>query len=409
MKILMVNDIGAPCGGAENVIQRIRNELQQRGHEVKLLTGDLPAPQPGFSDYSFRSGDRSRAGKFVFHLYNPWARRSARQAIAGFRPDVIHLHLVSRFSPAGVRACLRIPTLMTIHYLGLFYPRLYKSVPRAAYCNSNDKACCSKHTGILRYNFELFRTSMHYRSLKSLSAIIVPSEYVKKIVESQGFGPAYNFGNPIESSPYASQKEGHRLGNSVFFAGRLEPEKEIAKLIQSFELVNRQIPGSKLYIAGDGSERSKLIALIRGKNLEGSVKLLGRLDNTTLYKWYQKINIVAVPSVLPEPFPLVGPEAMSFGVPVVASGAGGISEWLEHDFNGLIANPASKEEFANAILRLLKDEQLYRRLSANARLSVKRFCTETYVDKLVSLYEKALNDAPASTVAKAAKMQKLSE
>ncbi len=404
MRILMVSDIGVPLGGAESVIQRTIAELRRRGNEVKLLAGDAPAPQPDFCDYSFRAADSSRIGKFLFHLHNPWATRSVRRAVAGFQPDVINLHIVSRLSPAGVRACLRAaPTLMTIHYLGLFYPRLYKSVPRSAYCGINDKACCSRHAGILRYNFEFFCTSRHYRNFKSLSAIIVPSEYVKKIVESQGCGVAYNLGNPIDISPYMSGEKKQVIENSVLFAGRLEPEKEVTRLIQSFEIVNKKIPESKLFIAGEGALKPKLIALIQGKELGESIKLLGRLDSAELDAWYQKTKIVAVPSVLPEPFQMAGPEAMRFGVPVVASGEGGISEWLRHDFNGLVADPSNKEEFANAIICLMQDESLYARLSANTRRSVERFRTDAYVDKLVSLYEKALNDKQVSAAATAAK------
>lgn len=390
----MVNDIGARCGGAEVVIQRTKKELERRGHQVRLLTGDMPPIQPGFSDYSFHSADATKAGKFLFHLYNPWARKSVTRAIAQFQPDIINLHIVTRFSPAGIKACLRIPTIMTIHYLGLFYPRLHKAVPRSTYCGREDKACCRKHAGVPRYYFELFRSYLHIRNFKQMSAIIVPSEYVKTIVEALGYGTAQNLGCPIDFDTNEIQEQ-NRLEGSILFAGRLEPEKEIIRLFDSFVLVHQKNPAAKLYIAGEGSLRSKLMNLIHEKELDESVELLGMLNKSELNAWYRKTKVVAVPSVLPEPFPLAGPEAMSFGVPVVASGAGGISEWLEHDYNGLVANPVDKEAFAEAILRLLEDEALYHRLSKNARLTAKRFQTEIYVNKLEELYEEALGETSA--------------
>ena len=81
----------------------------------------------------------------------------------------------------------------------------------------------------------------------------------------------------------------------------------------------------------------------------------------------------------------VGPEAMSHGVPVIASGTGGMTDWLEHGRNGLIADPSDKKGFANAIIKLLEDEALPDFI-AERPAKRREVSSENYMDKLEKLY-----------------------
>lgn len=392
MRILMVNDIGAISGGAEAVIYETRKELEIRGHEVRVLTSDSPQVQPGHSDYAFSAHDSSKAGKLAFYLHNPWGKRLARGAVSDFEPDIIHLNIVTKLSPAGVKALLRsdTPAVMSIHDLGLFYPRMRDVVPRGEYCGWGEVACCSRHAGFARYYFELLRVYLHSRNFKRLSLFIVPSEYVKGTLNRLGYDRVVTMNCPVlirggELSAEAPDR------NGLLYAGRLEPEKGVLELLKSFSLVKKSSPAARLDIAGEGSLRDQLQSYIDDQGLGDSVRLLGLLAREQLVEWYKKTQIVVIPSVSPETFSLVGPEAMSLGIPVVASGAGGMSEWLEHGYNGLVADPRDTRAFAKAILSLLEDDALYSRLSENAAAGWQRFELKSYVDRLESLYNEVLS------------------
>lgn len=402
MKILMVHDVGSLVGGAELSLLHIRREMEQRGHEIRMLTADSPSPDPGFSDYTFHSGDATRAGKFFHHLYNRSAARAVRGAIADFRPHVIHACTVTRVSPAGVRAMRPIPTVMDLRDYGLVYPNLHTVLPRAEFCGFGDEACCCRHAGYLRYYFERVRVGLHRRNFPYISAFIVNSGYLERIAEQLEMTPAINLGNPVDV-PTGEDYNPVRLPGTILFAGRLEPEKGILELLDSFELVLREQPGARLLIAGEGSLRSRIESRVRSRGLATSVAILGHLDQQKLLDWYRQVQLVAVPSLWPEPFGLVGPEAMSLGVPVVASGTGGMRDWLEDGHNGLIADPRDAAAFAAALLRLLKDEALYEELSLNARLSTRRFQTSKYMDRLEQVY---LDAVAASSSARSRAMSK---
>jgi glycosyltransferase involved in cell wall biosynthesis len=84
-------------------------------------------------------------------------------------------------------------------------------------------------------------------------------------------------------------------------------------------------------------------------------------------QFYLESSLLAVSSVWPEPFGLVGHEAMSHGLPVVAFDAGGISEWLIDGENGFLVPWKDTDRFAARIEQLLRDKELGRRLGRRGR------------------------------------------
>ncbi len=389
MKILIVHDIGALVGGAEYSLLKIRRELTRRGHEVKTITGDRPRPEPGFSDFTFSSKDASVAGKLLHYLYNSSAKKTVAATIEGFHPDVIHACTVTMLSPAGIKAMRETPAVMDLRDYGLMYPFLHKYLPREDFCGYGDEACCPQHAGYRRYYFEILRIYLHRRRFGQISTFIVNSNFMKKLADSMGMKPAVYLETPIE--PITKDLPGEpRLKNGILYAGRLEPEKGVMELLDGFELVLIAHPDAELLIAGEGSLSAGIAARIRDGHLGKSVKLLGHLSKPELQQWYARVRLLVVPSLWPEPFGLVGPEAMAFGVPVIGSGRGGMTDWLDDGRNGLIADPRDADKMAGAITTLLEDEGLHQEMSRRAHASADRFRLDLYIDKLESLYEEAI-------------------
>jgi glycosyltransferase involved in cell wall biosynthesis len=117
----------------------------------------------------------------------------------------------------------------------------------------------------------------------------------------------------------------------VLFVGRLVPEKGTDRLL---EIVSRFV-GLTLTVAGDGPERPRLEGLARDLGIAGRVEFLGAVARDRIGALYRACRAVAVPSLWPEPFGIIGLEAMAAGRPVVAFRTGGIPEWLEDGVNGL--------------------------------------------------------------------------
>jgi glycosyltransferase involved in cell wall biosynthesis len=106
---------------------------------------------------------------------------------------------------------------------------------------------------------------------------------------------------------------------------------------------------------------------------------------------FQLLDVVVHASVSPEPFGRVIAEGMAMGRPVVAAGAGGPLEIIEHGRTGLLVRPDDPEALAGAIVTLLGDRALARRLGDNARVAAEaRFSPEAHARSVEGIYELTL-------------------
>ena len=148
----------------------------------------------------------------------------------------------------------------------------------------------------------------------------------------------------------------------------------------------RVAPPWSLDIVGDGNARPGLEAMAREAGLADRVRFHGFVASEGLAPLYDAARIVAVPSRWPEPFGMVGLEAMHRGRPVVAFDVGGIPDWCQDGETGLLAPDRDVPALADRIGRLLRDDALANRLGTRARqVASERFSFEGYLDRLATL------------------------
>jgi glycosyltransferase involved in cell wall biosynthesis len=104
--------------------------------------------------------------------------------------------------------------------------------------------------------------------------------------------------------------------------------------------------------------------------------------------------VTVVPSRWPEPFGMVGIEAMARGRPVVGFSVGGIPDWLEHEVTGLLAPEADTKAMAQHLSQLLAEPDLTAMLGAQAATRVReRYQPDTCLDQLTAVLQEAVDDA----------------
>src|SRR5207249_4856355 len=109
---------------------------------------------------------------------------------------------------------------------------------------------------------------------------------------------------------------------------------------------------------------------IDDKQLSQVVTFCGRVPQDELIEYYDRSDIMLVPSLWQEPFALVTAEAMARGLPVIATKVGGTGERITHDVNGLLVEPGDERALASAITRLVDNPGILERLAQAARATV---------------------------------------
>ncbi|GBR69536.1 glycosyltransferase [Gluconobacter kanchanaburiensis] len=149
----------------------------------------------------------------------------------------------------------------------------------------------------------------------------------------------------------------------VLSLGRLHENKAFDVLIRSM----KHLPGVHLVIAGEGPEREALETLVRAEGVSDRVHLPGWIAQSG--PWLRACDVLVCPSRV-EPLGNVVIEALSAGVPVVASSIQGPREILEGTEDGLLATVEDERDFAAQIGTVLEDGAIAKRLAGNGR---KRF------------------------------------
>ena len=118
--------------------------------------------------------------------------------------------------------------------------------------------------------------------------------------------------------------------------------KGLEFLIKALPIVLKYIPGARFVLVGDGSDRGKLIALAQNLGVLNYLRFVGKLPWTEVLPYYRQADLFVLPSVS-NPKPLVAPEALAAGLPLVASRVDGIQEIVCDGENGLLVTPGDSD------------------------------------------------------------------
>jgi glycosyltransferase involved in cell wall biosynthesis len=231
---------------------------------------------------------------------------------------------------------------------------------------------------------------------RKLSAFLVASDYMVEVLNQHKFPKDRIHKIPLfvkspvdidKSLPSDTDGGGNqgRQKNLILFAGQLIRGKGVDLLISALSNLKNDF---KAMIVGSGNELLKLRNQAEDLGISDKVTFVGRVPQEELAKYYREAALVVVPSRAPETFCLVGPEAMSYGTPVVGVDVGGITEWLKDNVNGLLVAGYNPEALSEAIDRLLSDPDTARRLGERGRVDYEnKFHINSYGKQFSSLIE----------------------
>ena len=165
----------------------------------------------------------------------------------------------------------------------------------------------------------------------------------------------------------------------IGFLGWFNDKKGVRYLLKSLKILKekRLKKQFKLLLAGDGPKKEAWLKLIAKLNITEYVEYLGVLNSNEKRRFYSSIDVFCLPSIRVrndmEGLPVVLMEAISYNVPIISTNISGIPEICINKYNGLLIEERNEVLIAEAILKMINNQNLYQKLSKNCSESYKNY------------------------------------
>jgi N-acetyl-alpha-D-glucosaminyl L-malate synthase BshA len=345
-------------------------EFAKRGHEVHFITYERPVAIQGV-DYENVYVHLVSVVEYPLFKYPPYtiALGSEMARVAQTHDlDLIHVHYSIPHSAAALlaRGMAGVPYVVTLHGSDV---TLLGSDP--AYKPANNYAIDSANsvTAVSRF--------MEEKARKGLG-INKDIHVIPNFVDAELFAPA-----PCEVIERRKERD-----IVVTHVSNFRPVKRIQDLVYAMNIVAKGAPYARLMLVGDGPDRHRIERLVNELKLQDRVLLTGfRSDIPNLFQ----CSDVAVLCSETESAPLTLLEALSCGLPVIATNVGGIPEIVTDGENGFLVQVKHPEGIAEKILELNNHKALRERLGLKARQNILRnYTAERVVRQYLDVYEEVL-------------------
>lgn len=228
--------------------------------------------------------------------------------------------------------------------------------------------------------------------LGRVDAKICVSQPARELVSEHFDGPFEIVPNGIDIEHYHAGVERFPWADDgrprVLFVGRFdETRKGFKYLLRAWPMVRQQFPTARLLVVGMG-DREKFETVIAREGIQG-VDFIGFVTREELPRYYASCDIFCAPSIARESFGLVLLEAMASLRPVVATTIPGYASVMTNDHEGLLVEPKNPSAIAIAIVRLLADLELRRRLAAQGRRTAERYAWPEVTRQVLDVYARA--------------------
>jgi glycosyltransferase involved in cell wall biosynthesis len=379
-------------GGVESYLRALIPELLARGHAVTILHLSRPTDGIGVNVPTVTA--------------NPARPDAAIEEVARFRPDLCFSH---NMASLGLERSLldRWPVVKMMHgYFGTCVSATKtRTFPAAAPCTRTlgigclgmyfPRACGGRDPrGLVEgYRWARAQQALFHR----YSAVVVASRHMARELTRNGVPGSRLAVLPLfptlDAGPAPSPRS-HET-NTVLFAGRMTPLKGGDVLISAAAIASRLIGTPiRLLMMGEGSHRDRWTTLARELGVEA--EFTGWLDGAARTDAFRRSSVLAVPSVWPEPFGLVGLEAASLGIPAVAFDVGGVREWVTDGVNGILVDAeGGAAAFASALVSVLTVPRSRARMASAALDVAARFSRRAHMDTLEPVLAAAARVPPS--------------
>lgn len=371
IKLLHIADT-ADRGGGETYLFLLADRLPRDRYAFSIL-----CPSEGLLPERLRKIGIPMVPFEIPRLLSPAAMVRLIRLFQQHRPDIVQSHGArTNFYAALAGRLARVPIIVcTIHNSLYDYP--ISSIRRSLYLLGerltlalSDRIVCVA---------DALAQDLIGRSGRDPGKIRV----IRNGVDLEAFDPKIVDGSTVRRE-FGLEKDTPLIG----IVGRMTPQKGYRDLLTALVQIRVAVPTVKALIVGDGPLRAELVEHARRHRLDDCCIFTGMRED--IPNIMGALDVLALPS-LSEGLPFILLEAMAMGKSVVATRVNGISEVVEDGVTALLVPPRAPDMLARAVIALLVNKELGRRLGAAARQHVERhFSLTLMIQQIERLYEELL-------------------
>jgi glycosyltransferase involved in cell wall biosynthesis len=378
-------------GGVERRILEIAKKLS-KDHDISIYCGT----KKGFKATSHINGAAivpCRSTDIFFPLDN-WAfNRTISGMVDSIEADVYEAHAVSGY--AFLRELrsrkIRKPFVQTIH--GVLADEYLQSskgeVPTFRTKLSNLLMWqLSKLESEAAKNATILVTVSQYSAHKIIQLYDVDETKIRIVpngVDTEKFKPAFDTAEIRQKIGFAQGKK------YVLFVGRLVPRKGLNYLVEAAEHVLEENKETVFVVVGEGPLKNNLISAVKKYRLSSNFVFLSIVSDSLLQDLYSCVNLFVLPSIQ-EGQGMALLEAQAAALPIVAFDVSGVREAVRDKETGLLVKEIDSNSLSEAILKLLSDKSLRRKMGQHGREFVqKNFTWDVCAEKMLQVYNEASN------------------
>jgi glycosyltransferase involved in cell wall biosynthesis len=386
MRILFLYPFPFWGNGSGAFLRELTSQLVKRGDEIAIVAPDkrkLPGikhfvanpPQNGVflshPEWPNAKKFSDMNGRELGEIYSSYLKTSI-EAVDAFNPEIIHVFHTA-FLP-GIARVLKIlygiKFIITTHGSDLEYlekDRRFIGLINDANRVARNITAVSEFTK--RQYLGMFGENLEHKTKVIMGGVDI-SNFKKDERKIETINKKYNL-------------TGKKV---VLFTGRLTKSKGVEYLVRAAKEINGIV-----LIVGGGQDKANLENLIKSLDLK-NVIMIGYIkpdQSGIFHAFYERADVYVSPSVWEEPLGLTILEAMAAGTPVVATRKGGIVSVINDGENGFFIRARNSKQMAEVVNKLLADDDLRKRISANARKTIlENFTWEKIAGQFEDIYKK---------------------
>lgn len=367
--------IGIVCyptvGGSGVLATELGHQLALRGHEVHFITYEIPFRlQLENENVFFHEVEINQYELFKYPDYALTLAVKMVNVAQHFGLDILHVHYAiphatSAYLAKQILGTKKPAVITTLHGTDITLVGRHHAYFQMV------KFSIENSCGVTAVSQNLRDQTQEYFQIKKDIQVIY-----------NFFTPRPELINKPMRHPYV--KEDEKL---IIHSSNYRPVKHPEDVIRIFQEIHKKIK-CKLLLIGTGGGMEDILKMIADLNLKNEVFFLGK--NRDVDPYIASGDLFLLPSAQ-ESFGLAALEAMAYGVPCVASNAGGLPELIQHGKNGFLAPIGDVTAMANYSIELLSNPTLYAQISTAAKVTAhEKFSPDVIIPQYEAYYQRCL-------------------